>query len=73
MNTDQDKEIRPDHDPLTEVVIGLVLKVASRLGSGFPAAVHTVQRLCHLGATGPSTCLLINFGWPRPQIQRIFR
>ena len=40
MNTDQDRELRPDHDPLTEVVIGLVFKVANTLGSGFLEKVY---------------------------------
>ncbi|NWJ39339.1 MAG: GxxExxY protein [Geothrix sp.] len=130
MNTDQDKNLRPDHDPLTEVVIGLVFKVANGLGSGFLEkvyenalamelqaagltfeqqvpitvsyegqvvgsyiadlvvegrllielkacqaleAVHTAQCLNYLRATGLSTCLLINFGLPKPQIKRISR
>src|ERR1035438_9865155 len=40
MNTDQDKGLRPDHDPLTEVVIGLVFKVSNTLGSGFMEKVY---------------------------------
>jgi len=40
MNTDQEKELRPDHDPLTEIVIGLVFKVANGLGSGFLEKVY---------------------------------
>ncbi|MFN7959170.1 MAG: GxxExxY protein [Holophagaceae bacterium] len=130
MNTDQDKNLRPDHDPLTEVVIGLVFKVANYLGSGFlekvyenalafelqgagvafeqqvPITVfykdqvvgsyvadlviagrllvelkacraleeaHTAQCLNYLKATALPTCLLINFGTPKPQIRRLSR
>jgi GxxExxY protein len=130
MNTDQDKELRPDHDPLTEVVIGLVFKVANTLGSGFLEKVyenalafelqraglavqqqmaiavhyenqvvgsylaeliveghlllelkackaleevHSAQCLNHLKATALPTCLLINFGTPKPQIKRLSR
>ncbi len=40
MNTDKEKELRPDHDPLTEIVIGLVFKVANGLGSGFLEKVY---------------------------------
>ncbi len=40
MNTDQDKVLQSDHDPLTEVVIGLVFKVANSLGSGFLEKVY---------------------------------
>ncbi len=130
MNTDQDKNLRPDHDPLTEVVIGLVFKVANTLGSGFlekvyenalaielqitglafehqvPITVsyqnqvvgsyiadlviegrllielkacraledaHTAQCLNYLKAMGLPTCLLVNFGTPKPQIKRLSR
>lgn len=130
MNTDQDKELRPDHDPLTEVVIGLVFKVANTLGSGFLEKVyenalafelqraglavqqqmtiavhyenqvvgsyladlivegrlllelkackaleevHSAQCLNYLRATALPTCLLINFGTPKPQIKRLSR
>lgn len=130
MNTDQDKNLRPDHDPLTEVVIGLVFKMANCLGSGFlekvyenalafelqgagvafeqqvPITVfykdqvvgsyvadlviagrllvelkacraleeaHTAQCLNYLKATALPTCLLINFGTPKPQIRRLSR
>ncbi len=130
MNTDQETDLRPDHDPLTEVVIGLVFKVANGLGSGFlekvyenalaielqsagltfeqqvPITVHyegqvvgtyvadlvvegrvllelkackalenihTAQCLNYLKATGLPTCLLLNFGTPRPQIKRLSR
>jgi GxxExxY protein len=130
MNTDQDKNLRPDHDPLTEVVIGLVFKVANGLGSGFMEKVyenalavelqaagltfeqqvpitvhyegqvvgtyvadlvvegrvllelkackslediHTAQCLNYLKATDLPTCLLLNFGTPRPQIKRLSR
>ncbi len=40
MNTDQETGMRPDHDPLTEVVIGLVFKVANGLGAGFLEKVY---------------------------------
>ena len=40
MNTEKDRELRSDHDPLTEVVIGLVFKVANTLGSGFLEKVY---------------------------------
>ena len=130
MNTDQDRELRSDHDPLTEVVIGLVFKVANTLGSGFlekvyenalaielagsglafeqqvPITVHyegrvvgtymadlvvqgrllielkackaleevhSAQCLNYLKATALPTCLLINFGTPKPQIKRLSR
>ena len=130
MNTDQDRELRPDHDPLTEIVIGLVFKVANTLGSGFlekvyenalaielagsglafeqqvPITVHyegrvvgtymadlvvqgrllielkackaleevhSAQCLNYLKATALPTCLLINFGTPKPQIKRLSR
>ena len=130
MNTDQDKVLRSDHDPLTELVIGLVFKVANTLGSGFlekvyenalaielqgaglafeqqvPITVsyqnqvvgsyiadlvvegrllielkasraledaHTAQCLNYLKAMGLPTCLLINFGSPKPQIKRLSR
>jgi GxxExxY protein len=130
MNTDQEKGLRPDHDPLTEVVIGLVFKVANTLGSGFlekvyenalgielqgaglafeqqvPITVsyqnqvvgsyiadlviegillielkacraledaHTAQCLNYLKAMGLPTCLLVNFGTPKPQIKRLSR
>ena len=130
MSTDQDKNLRPDHDPLTEVVIGLVFKVANGLGSGFMEKVyenalavelqaagltfeqqvpitvhyegqvvgtyvadlvvegrvllelkackslediHTAQCLNYLKATDLPTCLLLNFGTPRPQIKRLSR
>ncbi|WP_257309354.1 GxxExxY protein [Geothrix fuzhouensis] len=130
MNTDQEKGLRPDHDPLTEIVIGLVFKVANGLGSGFlekvyenalaielqragltfqqqvPITVsyagqvvgtyiadlvvegrlllelkacraledaHTAQSLNYLKATDLPTCLLVNFGIPKPQIKRLSR
>ena len=130
MNTEKDRELRPDHDPLTEVVIGLVFKVANTLGSGFlekvyenalaielagsglafeqqvPITVHyegrvvgtymadlvvqgrllielkackaleevhSAQCLNYLKATALPTCLLINFGTPKPQIKRLSR
>jgi GxxExxY protein len=130
MNTDQEKDLRPDHDPLTEVVIGLVFKVANTLGSGFLEKVyenalaielqgaglvfeqqvsitmtyqhhvvgsymadlviegkllielkacraqedaHTAQCLNYLKAMDLPTCLLINFGTPKPQIKRLSR
>ena len=130
MNTDQDRELRPDHDPLTEAVIGLVFKVANTLGSGFLEKVyenalalelqraglavqqqmaiavqyedqvvgsyiadlivegrllielkackaleevHSAQCLNYLKATSLPTCLLINFGTPKPQIKRLSR
>jgi len=130
MNTDQEKDLRPDHDPLTEVVIGLVFKVTNTLGSGFlekvyenalaielqgarlvfeqqvPITVsyqnqvvgsyiadlliegrllielkacraledaHTAQCLNYLKAMGLPTCLLVNFGTPKPQIKRLSR
>jgi len=130
MNTDQDRDLRPDHDPLTEVVIGLVFKVANTLGSGFLEKVyenalafelqraglavqqqmaiavhyetqvvgsyladlivegrlllelkackaleevHSAQCLNYLKATALPTCLLINFGPPKPQIKRLSR
>jgi GxxExxY protein len=122
--------LRPDHDPLTEVVIGLVFKVTNTLGSGFlekvyenalaielqgarlvfeqqvPITVsyqnqvvgsyiadlliegrllielkacraledaHTAQCLNYLKAMGLPTCLLVNFGTPKPQIKRLSR
>jgi GxxExxY protein len=40
MSTDQERHSRPDHDPLTEVVIGLLFKVANGLGSGFLEKVY---------------------------------
>ncbi len=40
MNTDQEKGLRPDHDPLSEAVIGLVFKVANALGAGFLEKVY---------------------------------
>ena len=130
MNTDQENGLRPDHDPLTEVVIGLVFKVANTLGSGFLEKVyenalafelqraglaarqqasievryedqvvgtyiadlivegrvlielkackaldeaHAAQCLNYLKVTGLPTCLLINFGTPKPQIRRLSR
>ncbi len=130
MNTDQEKDVRPDHDSLTEVVIGLVFKVANSLGAGFlekvyenalaielqgarvafeqqvPITVfykdqmvgsyvadlviagrllvelkacraleeaHTAKCLNYLRATALPTCLLINFGTPKPQIRRLSR
>jgi GxxExxY protein len=130
MNTDQEQGLRPDHDSLTEVVIGLVFKVANTLESGFmekvyenalaiefqgaglafeqqvPISVsyqnkvvgtyiadvvverrlllelkackaleevHTAQVFNYLKATGLPTCLLINFGTPKPQIKRLSR
>ena len=130
MNTDQEKDLRPDHDPLPEVVIGLVFKVPNTLGSGFlekvyenalaielqgarlvfeqqvPITVsyqnqvvgsyiadlliegrllielkacraledaHTAQCLNYLKAMGLPTCLLVNFGTPKPQIKRLSR
>ena len=130
MNTDRETGLRPDHDPLTELVIGLVFKVANGLGSGFlekvyenalaielqgagltfqqqvPRTVayegqvvgayiadlvvegrlllelkackaledvHTAQCLNYLKAIGLPTCLLINFGTPKPQIKRLSR
>jgi GxxExxY protein len=130
MNTVQEKVLRPDHDPLTEVVIGLVFKVANTPGSGFLEKVyenalaielrgaglmfqqqaplivtyqnevvgsyiadlivegrliielkacktlednHTAQCLNYLKAIGLPTCLLINFGSPKPQIKRLSR
>ena len=130
MNTDKETGLRPEHDPLTEIVIGLVFKVANGLGSGFlekvyenalaielqgagvvfqqqvPITVayegqvvgtyiadlvvegrlllelkackaledaHTAQSLNYLKATDLPTCLLINFGTPRPQIKRLSR
>jgi GxxExxY protein len=130
MNTDQEKDLRPDHDPLTELVIGLVFKVANSLGSGFlekvyenalsielhdaglafeqqvPITVsyhnqvvgsyiadlviegrllielkacraledaHTAQCLNYLKAMLLPTCLLVNFGTPKPQIKRLSR
>jgi GxxExxY protein len=130
MDTDQEKRLRPDHDPLTEIVIGLVFKVANGLGSGFlekvyenamafelqrtrlkveqqvPITVHyedqvvgtyvadliiegrllielkackgledshTAQCLNYLKATALPTCLLVNFGTPKPQIKRLSR
>ena len=130
MNTDKEKDLRADHDPLTELVIGLVFKVANGLGSGFlekvyenalaielqvagltfeqqvPITVfyqnqvvgsymadlvvegrllielkacraledaHTAQCLNYLKAMGLPTCLLINFGTPKPQIKRLSR
>ena len=71
MNTEQEKNLRPDHDPLTEPVIGSVFKVAHGLGSGFLEDAHTAQSLNYLKATGLPTCLLVNFGTPRPQIKRL--
>ncbi len=130
MNTDQENALRPDHDPLTEAVIGSVFKVANTLGSGFlekvyenalaielqggglafeqqvPISVscqnqvvgsyiadlviegrllielkacraledaHTAQCLNYLKAMGLPTCLLVNFGTPKPQIKRLSR
>ena len=130
MNTDKETGLRPDHDPLTEIVIGLVFKVANTLGSGFlekvyenalaielqvagltfeqqvPITVfyqnqvvgsdmadlvvegrllielkacraledaHTAQCLNYLKAMNLPTCLLINFGFPKPQIKRLSR
>ena len=130
MNTDKETALRPDHDPLTEIVIGLVFKVANGLGSGFLEKVyenalaielqrarvafqqqvpiivhyenqvvgtyvadlvvegqlllelkackalednHTAQCLNYLKAIGLPTCLLINFGTPKPQIKRLSR
>ena len=35
--------------------------------------VHLAQCLNYLKATGISTCLLINFGTPKPQIRRVSR
>jgi GxxExxY protein len=40
MNADQENALRPDHDPLTEAVIGSVFKVANTLGSGFLEKVY---------------------------------
>jgi GxxExxY protein len=40
MNTDKEQDLRADHDPLTELVIGLVFKVANGLGSGFLEKVY---------------------------------
>jgi GxxExxY protein len=40
MNTDQENASRPDHDPLTEAVIGSVFKVANTLRSGFLEKVY---------------------------------
>lgn len=130
MDADQERRLRPDHDPLTEIVIGLVFKVTNGLGSGFlekvyenamafelqraglkveqqvPIAVHyedqvvgtyfadlivegrllielkackaledahTSQCLNYLKATALPTCLLVNFGTPKPQIKRLSR
>jgi len=130
MNAEKETGLRPDHDPLTEVVIGLVFQVANALGAGFlekvyenalaielqgagltvqqqvPITVayrgqvvgnfladllveerllielkackalegiHTAQALNYLKATGLHTCLLINFGTPKPQIKRLSR
>jgi GxxExxY protein len=130
MNTDQEKALRSDHDPLTEIVIRLIFKVANSLGSGFlekvyenalaielqaagltfqqqvPITVHyegqmvgsyiadlvvegrlllelkacraledahTAQCLNYLKAICLPTCLLINFGTPKPQIKRLSR
>ena len=130
MNTDKEKDLRQDHYPLTETVIGLVYKVANGLGVGFLEKVyenalamellearfefqqqvaisvryrsevvgsyiadlivegrlllelkacraledaHSAQCLNYLKATGLHTCLLINFGSPKPQIRRLSR
>jgi GxxExxY protein len=35
--------------------------------------VHTAQVFNYLKATGLPTCLLINFGTPKPQIKRLSR
>jgi hypothetical protein len=64
MNTDQDKKLRPDHDPLTEVFIGLVVKVAGGLGSEFLEKVDE---------NALATCLFINFGTPRPMLKHLPR
>ena len=52
MNTDQENGLRPDHDPLTEVVIGLVFKVANTLGSGFLEKVYENALAFELRRTG---------------------
>ena len=52
MNTDQEKDLRPDHDPLTEVVIGLVFKVANTLGSGFLEKVYENSLAIELHGAG---------------------
>jgi GxxExxY protein len=125
-----DLEPTYEHDPLSEVVIGCVFRVANGLGTGFLEKVyenalahelqkaglearqqvavsvhddgqivgdyigdmvvegnlvlelkacraledvHLAQCLNYLKATGLHTCLLINFGTPKPQIRRVSR
>ena len=53
MNTDKEKVLRPDHDPLTEAVIGLVFKVANTLGSGFLEKVYENALAIELRGAGP--------------------
>ncbi len=52
MNTDQENGLRPDHDPLTELVIGLVFKVANSLGSGFLEKVYENALAIELAGSG---------------------
>jgi GxxExxY protein len=53
-------------DPLVEEVIVVELKEVKALDR-----VHAVQCINYLKATGLRICLLLNFGQPRLEIQRI--
>ena len=52
MNTDVKDQKRADHDPLTEVVIGCVFRIANSLGTGFLEKVYENALALELGKTG---------------------
>ena len=60
---------------VTEAIIGAAYKVANDLGNGFLEKVyenaHRAQCLNYLRVTGKEIGLVINFGRPRIEIQRV--